>query len=106
MATWKGLEPSTSSVTGWHSNQTELPGHLVHKPLKAYAARQLYTILEKFSTPISQDYSLVPTNVMKLKQENENLKEVVAKYQEEIDIQQQFMTSASQDLWEELGWQH
>ena len=21
MATWKGLEPSTSSVTGWHSNQ-------------------------------------------------------------------------------------
>ena len=20
MATWKGLEPSTSSVTGWHSN--------------------------------------------------------------------------------------
>ena len=21
LATWKGLEPSTSSVTGWHSNQ-------------------------------------------------------------------------------------
>ena len=21
VATWKGLEPSTSSVTGWHSNQ-------------------------------------------------------------------------------------
>ena len=21
MATWNGLEPSTSSVTGWHSNQ-------------------------------------------------------------------------------------
>ena len=21
METWKGLEPSTSSVTGWHSNQ-------------------------------------------------------------------------------------
>ena len=21
MATWKGFEPSTSSVTGWHSNQ-------------------------------------------------------------------------------------
>lgn len=67
---------------------------------------QCCAILEKFSTPISQDYSLVPTNVMALKQENENLKEVVAKYQEEIDIQQQFMTSASQDLWEELGWQH
>ena len=67
---------------------------------------QCCAILEKFSTPIPQDYSLVPTNVMKMKQENENLKEVVAKYQEEIDIQQQFMTSASQDLWEELGWQH
>ena len=26
MATRKGLEPSTSSVTGWHSNQSELPG--------------------------------------------------------------------------------
>ena len=24
MATQKGLEPSTSSVTGWHSNQAEL----------------------------------------------------------------------------------
>ena len=67
---------------------------------------QCCAILEKFSTPSSQDYSLVPTDVMALKQENENLKEVVTKYQEEIDIQQQFMTSASQDLWEELGWQH
>ena len=67
---------------------------------------QCCAILEKFSIPIPQDYSLVLTNVMKMKQENENLKEVVAKYQEEIDIQQQFMTSASQDLWEELGWQH
>ena len=28
MATRKGLEPSTSSVTGWRSNQTELPGQL------------------------------------------------------------------------------
>ena len=27
MATRKGLEPSTSSVTGWHSKPTELPGH-------------------------------------------------------------------------------
>jgi hypothetical protein len=27
MATRKGLEPSTSSVTGWRSNQAELPGH-------------------------------------------------------------------------------
>ena len=26
MATRKGLEPSTSSVTGWHSKPTELPG--------------------------------------------------------------------------------
>ena len=29
MATRKGLEPSTSSVTGWHSKPTELPGHLL-----------------------------------------------------------------------------
>jgi hypothetical protein len=29
MATRKGLEPSTSSVTGWHSKPTELPGHKV-----------------------------------------------------------------------------
>ncbi len=27
MATQKGLEPSTSAVTGQHSNQTELLGH-------------------------------------------------------------------------------
>ena len=27
MATRTGLEPSTSSVTGWHSKPTELPGH-------------------------------------------------------------------------------
>ena len=27
MATKKGLEPSTSSVTGWRSNRTELPLH-------------------------------------------------------------------------------
>ena len=27
MATRKGLEPSTSSVTGWRSKPTELPGH-------------------------------------------------------------------------------
>ena len=67
---------------------------------------QCCAILEKLSAPISQDYSLVPTNVMKLKQENETLKEVVAKYQEEMDVQQQSLTSASQDLWEELGWQH
>ena len=29
MATRKGLEPSTSSVTGWHSKPTELPGRIV-----------------------------------------------------------------------------
>ena len=28
MAIRKGFEPSTSSVTGWHSNQTELPGRI------------------------------------------------------------------------------
>ena len=28
MATRKGLEPSTSSVTGWHSKPTELPDHI------------------------------------------------------------------------------
>lgn len=67
---------------------------------------QCCAILEKFSIPISQDYSLVPTDVMALKQENEILKEVVATYQEKINVQQQFLTSASQDLWEELGWQH
>lgn len=67
---------------------------------------QCCAILEKFSLPISQDYSLIPTNVMKLKEENETLKEVIAKYQEENERQQQFLTSASQDLWEELGWQH
>ena len=67
---------------------------------------QCCVMVEKLLMPIPQDYSLVPTNVMKMKQENENLKEVVAKYQEEIDVQQQFLTSASQDLWEELGWQH
>ncbi len=29
MATRKGLEPSTSSVTGWHSKPTELPGQII-----------------------------------------------------------------------------
>ncbi len=29
MATRKGLEPSTSSVTGWHSKPTELPGRVI-----------------------------------------------------------------------------
>ena len=29
MATRKGLEPSTSSVTGWHSKPTELPGRVM-----------------------------------------------------------------------------
>ena len=29
MATRKGLEPSTSSVTGWHSKPTELPGRVL-----------------------------------------------------------------------------
>ncbi len=29
LATRKGLEPSTSSVTGWRSNQTELPGQIL-----------------------------------------------------------------------------
>ncbi len=28
LATQKGLEPSTSSVTGWHSNQAELLRHI------------------------------------------------------------------------------
>ncbi len=32
MATRKGLEPSTSSVTGWHSKPTELPGHQIGGP--------------------------------------------------------------------------
>ena len=31
LATRKGLEPSTSSVTGWHSKPTELPGQITTK---------------------------------------------------------------------------
>jgi hypothetical protein len=29
LATWNGLEPSTSSVTGWHSNQLNYQANLV-----------------------------------------------------------------------------
>ena len=29
MATRRGLEPLTSSVTGWHSKPTELPGQMM-----------------------------------------------------------------------------
>ena len=67
---------------------------------------QCCAILEKFSLPISQDCSLVPTNVEMLKQENESLKQTIAKYQEEDIIKQEMMNSATKDLWEELGWQH
>lgn len=67
---------------------------------------QCCAILERLLIPTSQNYSLASTNIMALKQENENLKEVIAKYQEENDKEQKIMTTPSQNLWEELGWQH